>query len=294
MMRVRKILFPIAFSEPVAAMAPSIREVAEHFKAAVTVLHAVNLAPEYSFGPAPNTPCESNGGTLPFSPALQELRSRQERRLEAFSRTHFSGIDYTDRIEDGDPATVIEWVAGCENTDLIMMPTRGLGRFRRLLLGSVTSKVLHDIACPVWTNVHSPDPAATLSVGYRSILCTVGINPEEEDVFNAASLFGRTYNAKVCVLHIKSPSDERDPQTVADTIRLCFDRASAAAASSVAIAPSVRVLDGNVVEGIRRTAREKEAELLIVGRGHARESFSRVWSHLYTIIRESSCPVLSV
>jgi len=34
--------------------------------------------------------------------------------------------------------------------------------------------------------------------------------------------------------------------------------------------------------------------LLIVGRGHLRENIAQVWSHLYTIIRESPCPVLSV
>lgn len=53
---------------------------------------------------------------------------------------------------------------------------------------------------------------------------------------------------------------------------------------------------GSVERPLRIPAwlREEEAELLIVGRGHAMESFSRAWSHLYTIIRESSCPVLSV
>jgi len=35
-----------------------------------------------------------------------------------------------------------------------MMPTHGLGGFRRFLLGSVTAKVLHDADCPVWTGVH--------------------------------------------------------------------------------------------------------------------------------------------
>ena len=73
-----------------------------------------------------------------------------------------------------------------------------------------------------------------------------------------------------------------------------FERAGAATGKDVAIDSSVRVLDGDFVEDIRRTLREEEAELLIVGRGHAMESFSCVWSHLYAIIRESSCPVLSV
>ena len=293
MMHVRRILFPIAFSEAVAAMAPSVREMAEHFNAAVTVLHAVNLAPEYFPGPAPDTPCESSV-SITFSPALQELRSQQERRLEAFAVAHFSGIDHAQRIEDGDPATVIEWVAKCENTDLIVMPTKGLGRFRRLLMGSVTTKVLHDIACPVWTNVHRPDPTATLFSGYRSILCAVGIGSGEEHVFDAASLFARAYGAKVCLLRIQPPGDERERQSVADALRRSFKLACTATGKDVAIDTSVRVLDGDLVEGIRRILREEVAGLLIVGRGHAMESFSRAWSHLYTIIRESSCPVLSV
>ena len=72
----------------------------------MTVLHAVNLAPEYFPGPARDTPCESSGRPLPFSPALQELRSQQERRLEAFSQhAIFRASNYADRIEDGDPAT---------------------------------------------------------------------------------------------------------------------------------------------------------------------------------------------
>ena len=294
MMNIRRILFPIAFSEAVAVMAPSVREMAERFNAAVTVLHAINLAPEYISGPAPNTPCGSKEEPTFFSPALQELRSQQKRRFEEFSRAHFSGIPYTERIEDGDPAATIEWVAKCEDTDLIMMPTRGLGRFRSLLLGSVTSKVLHDIACPVWTNVHKPEPAADLPVGYGSILCAVGVNSDEDHVFNAASLFGCTCGTRVCLVHVQSPSDKQDRDSTAQSFKCRFDRACIASGRGIAVDASVRILDGEIPESICRTALDEGADLLIVGRGHARERFARAWSHLYAIIRESPCPVLSV
>jgi nucleotide-binding universal stress UspA family protein len=293
MMNIRRILFPIAFSEAVAAMAPSVREMAERFNATVTVLHAINLVPEYISGPTPNTPCGSREEPTFFSPALQELRSQQKRRLEEFSRTYFSGIPYTKRIEDGDPAAIIEWVSKCEDTDLIMMPTRGLGRFRRLLLGSVTSRVLHDIACPVWTNVHKSEAATALPGGYRSILCAVGVNPEEDHVFNTASLFVRTYGTRVCLVHVHTPSDKQDRHSTAQSIRRRFDQACIASERGIAIEATVRVLDGEIPEGICRAALDEGADLLIVGRGHARERFSRAWSHLYAIIRESPCPVLS-
>jgi nucleotide-binding universal stress UspA family protein len=56
----------------------------------------------------------------------------------------------------------------------------------------------------------------------------------------------------------------------------------------------IRILDGELSEVICRAAREVGADLVIVGRGHARGRFAQMWSHLYTIIRDSPCPVLSV
>ena len=56
---------------------------------------------------------------------------------------------------------------------MIMMPATGLGRFRRVLLGSVTAKVLHDVSCPVWTSAHEPDPTLAAPGTYRTILCAV-------------------------------------------------------------------------------------------------------------------------
>jgi nucleotide-binding universal stress UspA family protein len=61
-----------------------------------------------------------------------------------------------------------------------------------------------------------------------------------------------------------------------------------------ALETKVRILNADILEGIRDTAIEEKADLLIVGRGHETGNLSRMWSHLYTIIRESPCPVLSV
>lgn len=45
-------------------------------------------------------------------------------------------------LRHGDPARVIADYASKRRVGLIMMPTRGVGRFRKFLLGSVASKVL--------------------------------------------------------------------------------------------------------------------------------------------------------
>jgi nucleotide-binding universal stress UspA family protein len=295
MIHLRRILFPIAFSKAADSMACTVRETAERFNATITVLNAFNPLPEYFQGPSIDDRCNSKEEpALPYSPTLLELRDLQKKRLETFSQSHFSGMRSSVRIEDGDPAMVIEWVAKCEKTDLIMMPTRGLGKFRRLLLGSITSKVLHDTSFPLWTSIHKLEPSSSLPHGCRSILCAVGMNQGDDVVFKTAHLFAGAYDASVCLLHIQVSADEQDQESLAQSIRHSFNRVCAGNGVGPAMNVRVRILDGEFPEGICQAAREEGADLVMVGRGHVGESLAQVWSPLYSIIRESPCPVLSL
>jgi nucleotide-binding universal stress UspA family protein len=257
MLDFRKILFPIVFSESTDAIAFSVRRIAQRFNAAVTILNACNLAPEYFSGPASDAPCDSKESPTLFSPALQERRNRQVRRLREFACTNFAGIGHTERIEIGDPAAVIQWVAKCEKSDLIIMPTRGLGRLNSFFLGSVTSKVLHDTNFPLWTIVHKPEPLSALPLGYRSILCTVGMNPEENMVFEVASLFVQIYDARICFLCTQSTSEERDTEFITQSVKQAFRQVCAAKREPIAPEVCVRILRTNLSEGIRQTALER-------------------------------------
>ena len=294
MMHVRKILLPIAFSQTATALASSVREMAQRFNASVIVLNAFNPVPEYAYGPAPETPCGSEERPSLFSPGLLELRNQQERRLEEFARAYFSGIRHTTRIVDGDPATVNEWVANWEVVDLVMMPTEGLGRFRRFLIGSVTSKVLQEVACPVWTSIRTVERASASPTGYRSILCALRTRLEDDVVLEAASLFIQAYGARLCLLHVQSVSDEKDERCTHQPIRHAFDLGCHAVGGGISADVCVRILNAEKSADIRRIASEQNADLIIVGRGRERGSFSRALSQLYTLIRESPCPVLSV
>lgn len=130
---------------------------AQRFGANVTLLNAFDLVPDYFLTHLGEDHVEPKA--IPYAPALQELRKQREHRLQEFSRTEFPGLAQTVRIEVGDPVTVIEWVAQRENTDLIMMPTKAAEDFARLLLGSATAKVSHDLSCRVFTSAHDPDHA---------------------------------------------------------------------------------------------------------------------------------------
>ena len=94
---------------------------------------------------------ESEPSPIPYVPSVARLRDQEEEHLQDFAREQFPDIKCRAIMEDGDPATIIDGVAQRDGIDLIMMPTRGLGTFRRLLLGSATAKVLHDVSCAVFT-----------------------------------------------------------------------------------------------------------------------------------------------
>ena len=35
-------------------------------------------------------------------------------------------------------------------------------------------------------------------------------------------------------------------------------------------------------------------DLIVLGRGHTHGTFSRIWSHLYSVVRAAPCPVMSI
>jgi nucleotide-binding universal stress UspA family protein len=76
-------------------------------------------------------------------------KAERRRDLDLFLTEELRGSRVKRILIEGDPARTIVEYAHSENSGLIVMPTHGYGPFRRLLLGSVTSKVLHDADCPV-------------------------------------------------------------------------------------------------------------------------------------------------
>lgn len=289
----RKILFPFDFSEAGKALTSSVVAMAERFQASVTVLNAFYMVRNYNLAPRLDDLVDSAPEAIPYTAELQALRDRREERLKEFARVHFSGIPWTSTVVDGDPAAVIEWAAKHTQSELIMMPTRGLGRFRRLLLGSVTAKVIHDVDCPVFTSAHEPVSTLGSPGGIRSILCAARFDPGSEATLKVARSLADAYGARVCLLYIRSSSDGQNDADAIQFIRRAFKQAGGSGGEP-GEPPCVSVMDAALSVGIRQTAIEQEADLVVVGRGHSRGDAFRLWSNLYTIICESPCPVLTV
>ena len=168
MLPISRILAPTDFSDRCRGMLPYVKAVAQKHDAEVILLHAID--PFFTIPPTGF----SAPVVIPISPSVIAER---ENRLDEFAISELDGVKVRRIVQKGDAAIEIGSVAQVESVSLIAMPTHGYGALRRLLLGSVTSKVLHDAACPVLTGVHSEDLPALRAVQFSKVLCAIDLGP---------------------------------------------------------------------------------------------------------------------
>ena len=94
----------------------------------------------------------SLGGYVPA-----ELKVAAYRFLADLMHLIPSEIRAQPRVEAGDPRELIVSVAEEEESDLIVMGSRGFGTFRSLLVGSVSRFVFEQAPCPVLLGKGLPD-----------------------------------------------------------------------------------------------------------------------------------------
>jgi nucleotide-binding universal stress UspA family protein len=79
----------------------------------------------------------------------EELQAATQALQDATVACQGAGVGYVTRSEEGPVAATIDRLAREEDVDSIFMGTRGLGEVRGLLLGSVTTQLLHLADVPV-------------------------------------------------------------------------------------------------------------------------------------------------
>jgi nucleotide-binding universal stress UspA family protein len=283
------ILFPYDFSTQGQLAAAYVRALAARVGARVTLFSVV--PPAFA-----SVPAAMGGEALHAGAQSTGWKHALQCQLDRALLDELDGID-VDRVADcGDAGLRIGDFAHNHAVDLVMMPTHGLGLFRAMLSGSVTSKVLHDVRCPVWTAVHAETQHTPVIP--RSILCAVEATTEGVSLLQYAALLSKKVGASLSVLHVVEPiSDwpslarERELQ---EQVRDTAEQAVASMLASTRVEAHSRVVIGDIVTRAAEAAREQHADLLIVGRGAIAEPFGRFRAHSFGIIEQSPCPVLSV
>jgi nucleotide-binding universal stress UspA family protein len=280
------ILFPVDFSERSRAVRHCVISMSRHFRAKITLIHAAHI-PLVWYG-------------VELSPAMFDVGAFIEDandRLNGFLETTDGALEVNPIVMEGDPAECIVKYAEQHGVGMIMMPTHGYGKFRSLLLGSVTAKVLHDAKCAVWTSAHTEDSALACRGGFKSILCAVDLAPESAGLICYAATFARSFGAQLRVVHAVSFAEtQAQAFPEYDCSQGLFEMSRATIAErqkEAGIEAPVFLEVGSAANVVRTAAREFEADLVIIGRGKMHETLGRLRSNAYAIIRDSPCPVIS-
>jgi nucleotide-binding universal stress UspA family protein len=284
--KIAHILFPFDFSAQGLQAVPFVRALASRFDARITVLSVV--PPTFELMPA--------GMGVRAGEDVGDWTRALEGRLDQALATEFADVPVERVVDAGDPGFRIADFAHSHGVDLIMMPTHGLGLFRSLLVGSATSKVLHDARCPVWTAAHAAQQRAGRLP--KTILCAVDGSPASGTLLTWAADFSTRVGAALKLLHVVGrttdwPSLERE-RTLQEQMRDAAHATIASMQASAGVYAPLRVAVGDIVATIAEHAREDDADLILIARGSLQSALGRLRTHAYSIIQRSPCPVLSV
>lgn len=285
MPNIKHIVFPVDFSERCDGAVPFVADMARRHGAKVTLISIAH--PFYAGGLA---------GAAVVDPALV-LQSVQGDLDLAFVK-ELDGLQVNRVAEVGDPAQAIVDFVHDNNVDLVMMPTHGYGPFRQLLLGSVTSKVLHDVKCPVWTTAHTGSAPDLEHLALRKIVCAVDANPASASLMRCAANFAKDFGSTLRLVHavpgIEAWPERQMDQEFEEQIRENARSAVQELEKVAGIDVPICVGAGTVPDVVREEALQHGADLVIIGRGALQETLGRLRTHSYGIIRHSPCPVLSI
>ncbi|MCY0858830.1 MAG: universal stress protein [Sulfolobaceae archaeon] len=133
---ISKILIAYDGSEPSKKALNLGIELAKQMKAKLLILHVVNTCIE-SWG-------------IPLNDAINTLKTVGDAKVkEALEIAKSQGVEAEGIVIEGEPSNKIVEVANIQGVDLIVMGNRGLSRFKRIFLGSVSQGVIEQSKIPV-------------------------------------------------------------------------------------------------------------------------------------------------
>ena len=287
-----RILAPVAFSPGCRGATQYAETLACHFHSELTLLHVV--APPMGFF----TALEASAYVTAADISAERLEQRKI-ELEKYVEAACPHVALARQAVIGDPAREIVKFARDFHCEMIVMATHGYGPFRRFLLGSVTSKVLHDATCPVWTGPHLEHAPSYRDIGFHRVVCAVDLAEPSRAVLEWAGRFAREFDAALDIVHVLPHTLIQlggvyfDPEWRGHAVEIVRQRI-ARLQEEAQTHGEVSIEFGDPPVAISDIAGSRKADLLVIGRGRDAGLAGRLRANAYAILRESPCPVVTI
>lgn len=304
MIEIRRILCPIDFSDFSRRALDHAVAVARWYGSTITLLNVCASVPAAAYTP----------GAPMFPPIAltSDMRTDVAALLQEFAQSEANGaVPLEFDVREGPVAQEVLAKAAGMSADLIVLGTHGRSGFERLMLGSVTEKVLRKAPCPVLTVPrHTPDAVPAAPVLYRRILCAVDFSACSVHALTYALSLAQEADAHLTALHVVEVPPEvpdvrdsglRAPLTLREYVaaaetdrrhrleRLIPDDARGYCTVDTMLA------HGKSYREILRVAAERQSDLIVIGiHGRSTADLLFFGSTAEHVVREATCPVLTL
>lgn len=306
MIEIKSILCPVDFSDFSRHALAHAVVIARWYEATLTVLHA------YAGGPPPVL-FSSNLGPVPVQPIPapappHEMREAMLADLKRFAESvSAAGAEMRFEARPGGAVRAILDEAKAVSADFIVLGTHGRGGLDRLVLGSVTEKVLRKASCPVLT-VPPPvsAPSADALTLFKRILCPIDFSEPSITALSYGVSLAQEADAQLLLLHVIEgmPDSDRWKQPnpfiveylrVSEKEALARLRAAVPKEASTWCHPEELLATGKPYREILRVARERDVHLIVMG-VHGRNPLDLMFLGSTTnhVVRAATCPVLTL
>ncbi len=294
MLEIRRILCPVDFSDASQHALDHAVMIAGWYRARITALYVRN--PAFMIEP-PILFAE-------FGTAVDALEHEEARLHEWLSPARAAGIDCDVMVVDGSPAVRIVERAALVPADLIVIGTHGRGGFERLLLGSVTERVVRTAPCPVITV--PPPSVATSRLPFKRLLCGIDFSEPSMAALRYAMSIARESDAHLTLMHVLEfpVGDDIPAERPFDMAqyRLAVEADARRRLQELITddlrtwcAPDIKLVRGKPYEQLLAAAHSESADLLVLG-VHGRNALDQMLfgSTTNQLVRRATCPVLTL
>ena len=302
MIAIDRILCPVDFSGFSRRALDYAVGLARWYEARVTALHVYPMGiPSAAMAPGSPVVIEP----VVMSNADRELLQTQLRGFAEGERAPGVVVD----IEVGEGTVWREIVQRALSlpADLLVLGTHGRSGFERLLLGSVTEKLLRASPCPVLTvPAGAPDVVPIAPGLFKRILCPTDFSPVAHRAALWAASLAQEADAELLMLHVFEEPMATDleafPRSTLAAYRAeyeqwCATRLGESVPAAARVCCTVREMmaSGAAHREILRAAAEHGCDLIVMGVSRQRGLGDRVFgSTTQHVVRAAPCPVLTV
>jgi len=270
---------------------------AKEFEAKLFVSHVIDLSSVAIYG------------EFQLDPVGQQNRIMEDAEAQLKALTGDQPISWEPLITVGKPADEISRAVEERGIDLVITATRGRSGLKRIILGSVTERLMRTLTCPLLV-VNSPEhqliSTADRVIKIEKILVGCDFSPDSGQALKHALSLAQEFEAELHLTHVietpTQPGLYKEDTSASEEIQQDYrDLLTQKLKDMVPVearywcTPQTGLLEGQPYEEIVGYAESNDIDMIVLGvRGHGLVKTLFLGSTTDRVVRRSPCPVLSV